>query len=185
MATPETSTASKAASRPTPAWKIALIPILTIVLVWNLSTGDKESLDAATVVETADEADVANSLGSVPESPDVGLPRFDTKPWPVVDSESIAEFDPFALSGALEQRSTVPASAESPQPVAAIDEKQSEQRLQEALSQLQLQGVFNGGNGPAALIGKRIVRIGDEIKPGLRVVQITASGIVVEPIEAL
>ncbi len=185
MATPETSTASKAARRPAPAWKIALIPLLTMVLVWSLATGDKDSLDAATVAATADEAGVTNLLGSVPESPDVSLPGFDTKTWPAVDSESIADFDPFALSGALEQRSTVPPAPESPHPVAAIDAKQSEQRIQEALSQLQLQGIFNGKNGPAALVDSRIVCIGDEIKPGLRVVQITASGIVVEPIEAL
>ncbi len=185
MATPETSTDPTATRRATPAWKIALIPILTIVLLWNLSTGDEEPLGAATVAETADETGSTNSLDSSPAPSELQPAPFDTKPWPAVDSETIAEFDPFALSGELEQRSTVPSAPELPQPVAAIDEKQSEQRIQEALSHLQLQGIFNGKNGPAALIDSRIVRVGDEIKPGLRVVQITASGIVVEPVESL
>ena len=185
MTTPESSTASKTASRPTPAWKIALIPILTIVLVWNLSTGDKKPLEAATVADTADKAVVTNSLDSSPALSEPQPAQFATKPWPAVNSETIAEFDPFALSGELEQRSTVPAAPEESQAVTSIDEDQTEQQIQEALSHLQLQGIFKGRNGAAALIDSRIVRIGDEIKPGLRVVQITASGIVVEPVESL
>ncbi len=44
MTTRETSTASEAARLTTPAWKIAVIPLLTIVFLWSLSTGDEESL---------------------------------------------------------------------------------------------------------------------------------------------
>ena len=200
MRTPDPSTTSNAATSRTsatsraPAWKIALIPLLTIVLVWNLSPGDQEPLEAATAAEktaaentaaenTAEAASTA-SLDSVREEPGRNFRHFDTKPWPAVDSQSIAEFDPFALAGELAQRSTLPSAVEKPL-AAAIDEDLTAQQIEETLSNLQLQGILNGSNGPAALVNSRIVRIGDEIKPGLRVVEITSAGIVMEPANSL
>ena len=185
MTTRETSTASEAARLTTPAWKIAVIPLLTIVFRWSLSTGDEESLEVATVAETSVEVESASSLDSSLALSELHREQFDVKPWPAIASETIAEFDPFSLSGELEQRSTVTPVPEKSQAVASIDEDQTEQQIQDSLSNLQLQGIFNGRNGPAALIDSRIVRIGDEINPGLRVVQITASGIIVEPVESL
>ncbi len=142
----------------------------------------------ATVAETSVKVESASSLDSSLALSELHRDQFDTKSWPAIASETIAEFDLFSLSGELEQRSTVTPVPEKSQAVASIDKDQTEQQIQDSLSNLQLQGIFNGRNGPAfngrndpaALIDSRIVRIGDEINPGLRVVQITASGIVVE-----
>ncbi len=205
MRTPDPSTTSNAVTSRmsvtsrTPAWKIALIPLLTIVLVWNLSAGDQKPLEATTAAEntaaenTAAEKTAAEktaetvstaSLDSAREEPGRNFRHFDANPWPAVDSAKIAEFDPFALDGELAQRSILPSAVEKPL-AAAIDEDLTAQQIEETLSNLQLQGILNGSNGPAALVNSRIVRIGDEIQPGLRVVEITSAGIVVEPVNSL
>ena len=182
MTMPETSSAT---SPRTPVWKLALIPILATILIWTLSSSADEPLDSVAAAETTADPNSADLLGSPPAQREFRNSGPASRPWPAVDHRTIAEFDPFTLTGELEQRSTLPPAAQEPHEVAALAEDHNEQQITKALSEVQLQGIFNGQQGPVALVDSRMVRIGDEIKPGLRVVEITSDGIVVEPVAGL
>lgn len=186
MPTPDTPASPNSAPKATPAWKIALVPVLAIVLVWNLASPSKQPLDAATDEQTASDVVAPETSAEVVTATLLKQRHLQQPDWPTVDARTIAEFDPFALSGELAERSiATPPVVEAAEPVAAAEAAQKQQQIEEAIARLNVQGIFKGSNGPAALVDSRIVRIGDEIEPGLRIVEITASGIVVEPAEAL
>ncbi len=186
MPTPDTQATPDSAKPATPIWKIALVPVLAIVLAWNLLIPSKQPLDAAATEQTASEVAASETSDEIVPTKPMKVLQQDQRAWPTISADTIAEFDPFALSGELAQRSiaTLPVIA-SAAPVTDADAAQKQQQIKEAVARLNVQGIFKGSNGPAALVDSRIVRIGDEIEPGLRIVQITASGIVVEPVKSL
>ncbi len=186
MPTPEKSDSPSITRPTTPAWKIALVPILAIVLVWNLASPSTRTLDA-TIAEPSDPEDATiKTTGPHLAAAPFELPQPQLKTWPTLDADTIAGFDPFALSGALAQRSIVVAPTHRvKEHVAESEATREKTQLEEAARQLNVQGIFKGSSGVAALVDSRIVRIGDEIEPGLRIVQITPTGIVEDGRDAL
>jgi hypothetical protein len=101
--------------------------------------------------------------------------------WPEFSFNELANVDP------LDRRMIFP------EPLAkamTTDPKDSEKHLQvgsnqplsaSPLASFQIQAVFQSQQGIAALIGERIIRIGDRLKDGAHVIGITPHEITVEP----
>lgn len=192
----------------TARWKIAAIPVLSLILLWTLThrptdsgpdaPADTEMTEAdsaqpAPAASTELTADAGSPASATPENQQVAIPpepRIDRN-WAVTSLHDVTAFDPFTLRGALEERAalappTAPAIADaSPEPPAAADASVSAPQPEYDVSQYRLQAVFNSPRGPAAIVDSRIVRIGDELEPGLRIVRITPSGLIVEPADQL
>lgn len=171
--------------KPTPAWKIALIPVLLIGLVWNLM----RDTDTVPEVVAGDQpgARVASGPDRVPSVQDVLVQLERTRQAEQARStlplEKVLKHDPFALSGRLAEQSGLTSVVESvasssprmpgkPQTTASAPRTRVLKNVVKAL--------LNGPRGPAALVDSRIVRVGDFLEPDVRVVAIQADAIVVE-----
>jgi hypothetical protein len=100
--------------------------------------------------------------------------------WPKVAAAEASRYDPFALPQAMIQQSRLPP------PKAQAEEQQQADRLrqqrEQALAALRRRGastVFRSASGAAAIVGPRVVRVGDELD-GFRVVSIDDGGVLLE-----
>jgi hypothetical protein len=162
--------------------KAALIPVLALVLatvVWPRGE-DGEVYDSAEV--------------SSPASPETGpatrIARTESRrPLPQFDLAATLTYDPFAMPPsllALTEAPVVPdelaerdASADEASaktPTADLAALAARQRIQQA-RQLQVSAIFVDSQGAAALIGSQVVRAGDLLPDGLRVVSIAPEGV--------
>jgi hypothetical protein len=78
--------------------------------------------------------------------------------------------NPFAVSSDPSSRAAVEAS-----PAATVDA--ANQRRTTALEKVRVTAIMQSASGPAAMIGARLVRVGDILDPGLRIVHIDATGV--------
>jgi hypothetical protein len=177
-------------AKPTPPWKIAMIPLLGLGLLfvlWPSSSEPSADSAAATVTPEASAPAVTASppvqeKASAPANS--GLP----KKWPVMELASILQHDPFAQPTALDKvaAGVVPSSSSDPeQPPAEaepVESPEHQKRVAEwlvALKQKQVSAVFVSPRGASALVDSKVVREGDVLEEGIRVVAISAAGIVV------
>jgi len=99
--------------------------------------------------------------------------------WPKLDPEAAAAYDPFAMPAPLALRL---AAAQEGKGVAK-PKQDARRKADEALASLQSKGtsaVLRGQRGAVAVVGNRVVRVGDVIE-GYRVVSIDAGGVLLAP----
>jgi hypothetical protein len=156
------------------AAKVAIVPILGIVL-YSVLPGDGEPELAASVAA----APVRNA--TVPAAaPRRSVPILAT-PRPV---EHIVARDPFALPDAL-RPTPEPTGLDADQNGPPADElAESPAETWEAIRNRWMAErtsiVLTTPAGPVAVVGNRRLRIGDEVEPGVRVVDIRRDGVVLE-----
>ena len=164
--------------------KIALIPILVGVLIWNLS-GSGNDRSSVSVDATASSEQKLTEAESLIRQLERNRQNVSEKNWPAFELGDIIEFDPFSLVGTLAERSGVISDAErlAAQSATAAGASGDENPEPKEPDENPVRAVAIGRNGAAALIDSRIVRVGDELEAGIRVVAIERNAIIVEMVD--
>ena len=185
---------------PTSRVKLALIPvlalILVVVLVWpddkphcgNSNKGTNAVAVSQTVASTKSAS--RNQPGQVSRV----LPH-QAKVWPEIAIEEILRHDPFALPSPLSrgrQLADLQDDEEKLREKADLQDdkeklrKKADERARElkqmieTLKQKRVSVVFRTKQGAAAVIGSRLVREGGLFEEGLRIVEIRQDGVILE-----
>jgi len=174
--------------------KIALIPVLGILLIgavfWpaneeNTSSGENSS---------------TNSDSAQPEAATNGSNAVETgteairspKVWPRIALAEILSFDPFSLPKSFSSQLDADESASEVDPnqqaavaetIATPDETDELERLdqlKESLEQHTVSVIYYSEQGAVALINSKLVREGDLLVDGVRVLKIGPKGVIVE-----
>ncbi len=162
--------------------RIALIPILLAVLAGTLhwsSNGDEIASNDSTGTEIDSDA-TSTSKDSVPQA--TVDPTFERrrKTLATIGLGDILEHNPFALpqeSGSLLK----PEPNESIVKQDQVDQKR--RRIEEVVRKIlseKIDLVFQDEHGTAARLGTRIVHVGEELEEGIRIVEITLQGLVLQ-----
>jgi hypothetical protein len=131
---------------------------------------------------TADQAGNRKpSTASAARSPQAATSKPATQAWPKLSAETAAQYDPFAVPEPLLRKITEGRQA-------AEDRKSSKSSAKrdasaENMAALRSKGItviVRSERGAVAMIGNRVVRVGDELE-GCRVVSIDLQGIVLAP----
>ncbi|HVJ87917.1 MAG TPA: general secretion pathway protein GspB [Caulifigura sp.] len=161
----------------TPAWKLGLIPVLAGVLfkVTRTSGTDVDAVPEAVArqVEAASQKDT-------PARPPTMLPEFSLQ-----DALAFDPFERLALPAKPVVEELLPEIVEAvtpppaPLPPAAATPVVNvlEQRAA-TLKQLKVSAVFPSAKGAMAIIDSKTVRAGDWLSPGVRVVEIRESDVI-------
>lgn len=165
--------------------KRVLIPALTLVLLFVLFRTDDSEPSEASEAESTTEAET--SLRE-PIQPDSGaeMPAV-VRRWPRVELPALLKFDPFTLPAALRINSQVASVIEKPASDIQKQEEAERQTERErlmaratALLQKNVSVVYQNESGTVALIDSRPVRVGDHLEEGIRIVEISLEGIVLQ-----
>lgn len=161
--------------------KVALIPLLLLVLLYVLFQSDEKPADYSSaktkeVVQTEDEK--------------TNLPVKRTIDLPTISLAEITQHDPFRLLPVLQKKivkQDVTSEATDNQQKQQQDTEYlqaiEDQRLAEIKAGLETQsvsGVILSPTSRAAIINSKVYHEGDYLEEGLRVVKINADGITVE-----
>lgn len=163
--------------------KIALIPILVGILLWNLSGSGEDVKTADRVVENSEKT--LTEAESLIQQLKKSKEQASQKNWPAFDLDEVVEFDPFSLVGTLAERSGLETNADLLKEESVADSESSAEAAESSDDPIEnpLRAVAIGKNGAAALIDSRIVRVGDELEDGIRIVAIEQNAIVVEMVD--
>ena len=175
---------SFSASGKTNKRKMALIPVLVGVLIWNL-TGSGDERGSMSVDASVSSEQKLTEAESLIRQLERNRQNVSQKNWPALELSDIIHFDPFSLAGTLAERSGVVSDAEllAAQTESADGEPVDEKSEPKEPNENPVRAVAIGKNGAAALIDSRIVRVGDELEAGIRVVAIERNAIVVEMVD--
>jgi hypothetical protein len=172
------STAPSRPETPTPRWKVALIPVLGLVLLFVLwpSSGSEPELELNR--PRSGDTDAASRDEQTPALP----------PLPHFDVSTALDFNPFETPEAIRELIHGPPE---PEPELVDAERATQEQADqveatvERLRKLQVSAVLTNRSGTgkeapvAAVVGSRIVRVGDVLENGARVVRIDGNGILV------
>jgi hypothetical protein len=163
--------------------KMALIPILVGVLIWNLSgSGDDRSSVGVDTPESSEQK--LTEAESLIRQLQGNRQNVSQKNWPAFELGDIVDFDPFSLTGTLAERSGIIPEAELAAQSATANGASgiaTPKPIEPGANPVR--AVTIGRNGAAALVDSRIVRVGDELEAGIRVVAIERNAIVVEMVD--
>lgn len=155
-------------------WKPLAIPPLAITLGFLLWGPERAPSDGGVSIPSPPVAAVsANSSES-------GAPQPQQRPWPTVDLEQLVRFSPFDELPSLARRDlpTTP-PGEPPAPVLP-DAAEEQPGTASWLPPSKVDAVYQSPRGIVAVIDSRVVRPGDWLEGGGRVVSISVSGVLVE-----
>lgn len=186
MRTPENATR-------TPIWKVALIPVLLIGLIWNVTRDtDDVAVVAASAEPTTSDASESNRVLTVADVlQELRETRLAEKSRSPLQLTRIIEFDPFSRVGELAKKNSGIANIPTPTadiatptvtipPPRATPTDPVESALATYVATNPVKAVLNGPHGAVALIDSRIVRVGDYLEPNVRIVAIQSDAVVVE-----
>lgn len=165
-------------------YKLAAIPVLVIVLAWQLYGALSHS-----GAPSASAPPLPAKIGSTPSplsAPTAKPVRSDWSKWPRIDLKEIIACNPFVpwTSSASDDASFM--AETTPTSAATAGETASESAAMKAdKSGLKFNGkvqaLYDDRAGTAAIVDARIIRPGDLIDGGLEVKKVTNVGIIIEP----
>jgi hypothetical protein len=167
--------------------KLAMIPILALVLAIVLYRNLSSSGVAVLRTPTAQSNDQPLAGGPRP-APEKRIDR-ERPPWPQVDLNEIVASDAFQPWPSSEparpssepaRKDAVPETGSRKNGNHDAAQNAGVTTKPQASNRGKLKAVFRDGTGEAAIVGSRVVRRGDVLEGGARVVEINAHGIVVE-----
>ena len=161
-----------ASSDPRQRLKLLAIPLLGAFLIWRIWPSAAEEADS----ELAAAPQVATPSAGVPTpaSSKASLP-----PVPEWTLEDALRFDPLKkLTVRVEPSEDLvsPSTEDAADDNARMEQAAFEERVA-ALESLKVDAILVNDAGAAALVGSRIVRVGDYLAEGARVIDVTAEGI--------
>lgn len=169
--------------------KLGLIPLLVLILGVVLYQNSRSSGDSAPVTSaatsppapSAPSPSAAVSSGAEIASPLQASKTSSPRTWPHYPLAAIIAADPFTpvqvttLDPSAEIATTPPLEVQAEPTPSPETASRWEHLLHEKIS-----AVYVRGTRTVALMGSRVVQIGDELEGGLRVVAVDADGILVE-----
>ena len=148
--------------------KLALIPVLGLILVaiafWPAKT---EGVPASAATSSLSAANSAAALNQTAAGP--------SPIWPEIRLDDLVAHNPFeprSVPVPKEMPAASPTAAGNPDPAPAEPP---------AHPPGQLQAIYHDARGAAAILDSQIVRVGDVLEDGSRIVAITSQGIELEP----
>lgn len=165
--------------------KRVLIPVLTLVLLFVLFRTDDSEPSETSEAESTTEAENSPVETTAPDS-GFDMPAV-VRRWPQVELPALLKFDPFTLPAAL--RISSQAASVNEKPASDVQEQEEAERQIErerlvaraaALLQKNVSVVYQNESGTVALIDSRPVRVGDQLEEGIRIVEISPKGIVLQ-----
>ncbi len=189
MANPQAS--SKRAATPRQLVVIGVLAVtLAAVLIAQFgvpSAGPKQADSRGAGAKPAGPATAAPApmpATASASAPSVVAPaRPPAPPWPTFSADAAAQYDPFAMPEALTRQLTE--ARKSPDALKSNNPASTRNARADSLAALRSKGtaaVLRSERGAAAVIGSRVVRVGDVVE-GYRVVSIDPQGIMLEPID--
>lgn len=165
----------------TPA-KLATVVVLAAVLAGLIVLQSGAYTESAATPQTeagrehAPKLPLRTAKRAAVATPATRLRKPDAPTWSTIALEEILAHDPFAVPAAL-----VPKVPSEDDPAREADEKAEDRQRQreQAIAAVRQQGVemvLLAGSEPVAVVGGRLVRVGDELE-GFRVVSISSSGL--------
>jgi hypothetical protein len=174
------TTQNRSATRPAHKVKLALIPVLAIVLAWLIWPRDNPS-EPVTDPDPASPKAVPTIAAAAPESSIREKPLVAPVAWPQFNLSSTMAYDPFALPLAL-SRLMAPTEAALPdvELPTSFDGRVEEKRRQRlaSLEQKRISAILIDDLGRSAVIDGQVLREGDLVEEGIRVNAIDADGVV-------
>jgi len=161
--------------------KWGLIPVLAGILYLVIRGNSTSSVDNATqslpAGEVAALSKVENSTQTKSGSPNSPITASLKTAWPVVDLDEVAEVDPFDRSMIFPEIETkdIPESSNETDRQSFVSSLGTTTRTTESLK---VQIVFQTKFGTSAMVGDRLIRVGDSLDDGRRVIEITPESVV-------
>lgn len=151
--------------------KMALIPSLVLVLVAVVCWPTKKQGDA--IQTTLMTSDVSNKSATKPAT---------VKPskWPTMLLEEIVAFNPFDPHPVLPPVDAHEELNTLGEPTVSNEKQSTREALPRPAPSGTLQAVYFDAKGAAAILDSKVVRVGDVLPSGDRIVEITAQGIKLE-----
>jgi len=182
MADPQATSKSAVTPR-----QLVVIGVLAVILVVVLiaqfggasdkpKDGDARGADRKVASPAARPASPAPATPSAARPGEAAPAKPPAPPWPKLNADAAAQHDPFAVPEALRRQLTEARKPNNPAPAKNVGA--------EALAALRSKGaavVLRSERGAAAIVGNRVVRVGDVVE-GYRVVSIDPQGILLEPV---
>jgi hypothetical protein len=177
--------------------QLALIGVLAVVLAAVLiaqfggaSAGPKQADSQSAGPKPVAPAIAAPApkpaTASAPAPGAVAPARPPAPPWPKVSADAAAQYDPFAVPEALTRQLAEarkgPDALKSSNPAPTKNVRADSLAALTALRSKGTAAVLRSERGAAAVIGTRVVRVGDVVE-GYRVVSIDPQGIMLEPVD--
>ena len=173
--------------------KLALIPVLGLVLVYILATSPApdDAAPSSTLLETPDPqpaggesiatAENDPSAAVVPAAEIVTLPP--PKDWPSLSLGEVLENNPFAWPKELASPAQITDSKFGDDVSADAGDDPQRQELLDQLASAGVSAFYESNQGAIALVGTRVLRVGDVIEGKLRVLRIDPEQVTYEPVE--
>lgn len=171
--------------------KLALIPVLALTLVYLLtsSRSSDDTVPAETVLVSAppETSTVATPSAAGAVVTDVVATAPDLPPpleWPVLPLDDVLAYNPFGWPEGLAPTAPL-AAAEAVTGQGATDMEQSQNDRQKLLEQLEATSVsayYVSMQGAVALVGTRVLHVGDVIDGQIRVQGIEPDRVTYEPV---
>lgn len=152
--------------------KLALIPALSLTLLVVLWQPFASHTDATPAV--APQSSVANSTAPADVATGTSPAQ---RVWPKARLEDVIAFNPFQAEQTSEDEEAAQADEAGGSSVVGPSGHKSRPRL---VSSGNLQAIFVDAQGAAAILDSQVIRIGDTLPSGGRVVDITTKGIKLE-----
>lgn len=172
------------ASQSTPVWKLALIPVLLIGLIWNLTRSHDDGDVPPLAAQTSSEQP-SNESGDSPSEVSVEVVLQQLRETRNAETfrvamtlEDMEQHDPFSSGGELAQLTGESSSSDSA--VGSFGNGNDSGLEATRTLTAPVQAVMHGPRGAVALVDSRFVRVGDFLEPDVRVVAIESNAIVVE-----
>jgi len=161
--------------------KWGLIPVLAGILYLVIRSNSTSSLDNATqssptkaVVALHQLEKSSQNKGDLSISPIVASPK---TVWPVIRHQDVADVDPFDRSMIFPEIETkdVPEASNETDRQSFVSSLGTTARTTESLK---VQIVFQTKSGTSAMVGDRLIRVGDSLDDGRQVIEINPESVV-------
>jgi hypothetical protein len=171
--------------------KLALIPVLALTLVYLLtssrSSDDTVPAETALVSAPPETSPLATPSAAgavvtdvVATAPDLPL----SLEWPVLPLDDVLAYNPFGWPDGLAPVAPIPvANAAAGQGASDVDQHQMDrQKLLDQLEATSVSAYYVSNQGAVALVGSRLLHVGDVIDGQIRVQEIEPDRVTYEPV---
>jgi hypothetical protein len=150
--------------------RLLLIPVLCVVLLAVLCwPAAKQDTSASAPLQTSEDA-----VQKASELPSTKTKRPE---WPVATLSDVVAFDPFQPLNSL--ATVAPIEVQDNEPIDNINSNDDD-ALEKPKSVVALQAIYFDKRGAAAILDSRVVRVGDVLANGSKVVGIHAQGVTLD-----
>jgi len=154
--------------------------VLVVVLVVQFGGATSPTADVGPVGPTSPSGLVAGPRPPARPSSSVAESKTALAAWPKLTAEAAAEYDPFAVPKTMAEKIAASTSAQNRKSQKASPKRDASAEKVAALRSKGISLIVRGQRGTVAMIGNRVVRVGDMVE-GYRVVSIDLQGVVLAP----